>query len=770
MSATEPNGAAPRAAARRFRWSRAAAAAALLSLLLLLAAFVWPLPAPQLDQATILYGRDGSVVAELFRQNRTTVRLDQVPPLLRQAVVDTEDARFYQHGAFDGRGLARALVSDLVHGRIVEGGSTITQQLAKNLYLSNRRTLWRKLAEAVLALKLEQRYTKDQILEMYLNTVYFGHGAYGVEAASLTYFGRPVERLTPAQATLLAGLPQAPSADDPLIHPDAARERQQQVLARLVAAGHLAPEEAQAIARQPWKLAKGADQGGNTASDAFIDAVVRELGTINPDWADDVYRLGLRVDTTLDPAVQRAVETAVERHLVKGTVVDGVEEPQVAVVALDPATGAVRALLGSRDPHAGGFNRALDARRQPGSTFKAFLYAAVLERRHTLLETQVCEPVTFRTAGGAYTPRDDDPAHPYHYAPLSILRAVAVSDNVVAVKWTAAIGPAAVVDMARRAGITSPLQPTLSVALGAYGVTPLEMAAAYAVFDNGGYRVQPFTVVRVRDAQGRVLWERPRPARQAVLDPGVAYLTTYALRQVVTSGTGAGLADVVGRPVAGKTGTSDNQQDAWFVGYAPQLVTAVWVGNDQPAPLPGYGASLAGPVWANAMRLALRGQPVETWKTPGDVVWLDVSTVDGLLPNPTSPTMRVPFLKGTEPTQVSPAWDWENFWKKLQEAQSLQDLQRLLQPGGAELLQAAPDWLRAWLAERLLQLQNPSPSEEVPGGGSAPGSSETAPGGGSEPGAGTGGQGAPSGGSSGPPGATPPGGTAPSEAAPVSPR
>ncbi|MBX5477067.1 MAG: PBP1A family penicillin-binding protein, partial [Clostridia bacterium] len=719
MSATEPNGASPRAPARRFRWGRAAMAAGMLALLLAVVAFAWPMPEPQLDQATILYGRDGSEVAQLFRQNRTTIKLDQVPEILRQAVVDTEDVRFYRHGAFDGRGLIRALVSDLLHGRIVEGGSTLTQQLAKNLYLSNRRSVWRKLEEAVLAVKLERRYSKDQILEMYLNTVYFGHGAYGVEAASLTYFGKSVEKLTPAQATLLAGLPQAPSAYDPLAHPDAARARQKQVLDRMVEAGHLSAAEARAIENQPWKLAEKQDGRGDIASDAFVDAVVRELGRINPDWAENVYRLGLRIDTTLDPKVQKAVETAVERHLARGKVVDGVMQPQVAVVALDPETGAIRGLMGGRDAHAGGFNRALDARRQPGSTFKAFLYAAVLERRHTLLETQVCEPVTYRTASGTYTPRDDDPAHPYHHAPLSILRAVAISDNVVAVKWTHEIGPAAVVDMARRAGITSPLQPTLSVSLGANAVTPLEMASAYAVFDNGGYRVEPFAILRVRDAQGRVLWERPRPERQRVLDPGVAYLTTYALRNVVASGTGAGLGGVVGRPVAGKTGTSDDQKDAWFVGYTPQLVTAVWVGNDQPSPLPGFGASLAGPVWANAMRLALRGEPVKNWPTPDDVVWLDVSTVDGLLPNPTSPTMRVPFLKGTEPTQVSPDWNWENLWKKVQQARSLEDLQHILEPLGPDALQSAPDWLRAGLLQRLFQLQNPTvPWGPEPGGGS----------------------------------------------------
>lgn len=700
----------------RTRWTAVGLLLALAVLLLGAAALAWPLPDPQLDQVTRLYGNDGQVVAELYRQNRTSVALSDVPPTLRTAVVDTEDVRFYKHGAFDARGIGRAILADVRRGGAAQGGSTITQQLARNLYLSNRRSVWRKASEALLAWKLERRYSKDEILAMYLNSVYFGEGAYGVEAASETYFGKPVGQLSDAQATLLAGLPQAPSAYDPIVHPEAAKARQRLVLARMVAAGDLSRPQADAIARKPLRYAAKRESTGNLASDAFVDEVMRELGRINPDWAEGAYRLGLKVDTTLDPQDQRAAERAAERSLPKAGMVNGVPEPQVALVSVDPRTGAVRAMLGGRDPHQGGFNRALDARRQPGSTFKAFLYAVVLGRRHTFMETQVCEPVTYGSGKDAYTPRDDDPRHPYHYAPLTVRRALAISDNVVAARWTYDVGANAVVDMARAAGITSPLKPTPAVSLGAYGVSPWEMAGAYSVFTNGGFRMTPFAVTRVRDSEGHVLWTRPAPRRKQVLDPGVAYLVTYGLENVLWSGTGSGLGGIVGRPVAGKTGTSDDQKDAWFVGYTPDLVTAVWVGNDQPTPLPGFGADLAGPVWAHYMHDALKGRPTQEWATPDDVVWMTVSAKDGLLPNPTSPTTRVPYLRGTEPTRTSPDWDWQTLWQKLQAASSWQELQAILAPIGTDAWASAPDWLKAWVTQQWLQSQ--------PGGGTG---SETPP-------------------------------------------
>lgn len=649
---------------KRFRWLRWAAAGLgglfVGTGLLLLAVVLVPLPRPQLARATEIYDVNDVLATKLFIQNRTPVPLSQVPADLRRAIVAIEDDRFYRHHGIDPVGIARAAVRNLMAGRVVQGGSTITQQLARNLYLSNERTLRRKARELFLTLQIETRYAKDEILEMYLNTIYFGSGTYGVEAASQLYFGKAAPDLDLAESALLAGLPRGPEIYNPFRNPDLARTRRNLVLDRMAELGWL-PAGRAAEARVAEVRVRERPAPGRAAF--FVDYVLREVRARHPELEADLLRGGYRIYTTLDLRAQEAAEKAVAAHLVTGKPDErGVPQPQVALVAIDPGNGFIKAMIGGRNQDNPSFNRAVVARRQPGSAFKPFLYAAILSDGYTAADQQVCDYVSFPGAEGGkpYVPRDYTEGgrrQPYHYRPMTVREAIEISDNVVAVKWAATVGPDRIVAMARRLGIESPLEASLPLALGTSEVTPLEMARAFAPFANMGWRVKPLAIRRLVDADGRVI-EDNRPETRKVLDEGVAYILTDILEGVITRGTAANLNGWLDRPAAGKTGTTDRNEDAWFVGYTPDLVTAVWVGNDQPSPLPGFGSTLAGPVWAGFMTRTLTGLAERDFPRPASVLNVAVSAADGLLPNPTSPVVRELFLAGTEPRQTSPLIGW----------------------------------------------------------------------------------------------------------------
>lgn len=623
--------------------------------LLLIAGFV-PLPEPEVPVATSVFDQKGNLVTKLFVENRVEIPLSQVPQDLQDAVIAIEDSRFYQHHGIDPRSLLRALWRNLLARRVVEGGSTITQQLAKNLYLTQQRTISRKIEEFFLTLKLEMKYSKKEILGMYLNLIYLGHGAYGVEVASQTYFGKPARELNLSESALLAGLIRGPEYYSPYIHPDLARARRNEVLDRMAEVGYLTPAQAERARKTPIKLV-GLKPPSREAP-YFISYVVQQLVERHPGLEKDLYRAGYRIFTTLNLKRQRDAERSFAEGFPKTEMdANGVEQPQGALVAINPNNGYIEAMIGGRNFSHSQLNRAIPpVRRQPGSAFKPFLYSAVITAGFPPTNQQTCEPVSFPSGGPEpYAPHDYGEKR-FHYRPMMMREALAISDNVVAVRWASAVGPAKIIEFARRMGIESALEPSLPLALGTSEVAPLEMATGYAPLANGGSRVEPLAVLKVTDRFGNVL-EENSPTLLPALDPPVAYIVTDLLRGVLQpGGTGGHLAAYLGgRPVAGKTGTTDDLRDAWFVGYTPSLVTAVYVGYDDPKrSLWSTGGVVAGPIWASFMSGALAGVPPEDFPLPAGVTRADICSETGLIPNPTCPVRSEVFLDGTEPKDICP--------------------------------------------------------------------------------------------------------------------
>jgi len=623
-----------------------------------------PLPTPPSLEASVVYDAAGREVTRLFIENRVDIPLSEIPVYLQEAVVATEDSRFWEHHGIDPVGIARALWRDLVARRVVEGGSTITQQLARNLFLTQQRTVRRKILEVLYTLKLEMTYSKAQILNMYLNQIYLGEGAYGVEVAAETYFGKHAYELDLAESALIAGLPRAPEVYSPFNSKDQAVQRRAVVLERMANLGYITPAQQAAANAEPITLTPRRPR--QYAAGYFVDYVLSQIRAEAPDVAKAVYVGGYRIYTTLDVDMQAAADAAVQSVLGTGTPdAKGVLQPETALVAIDPATGYIKAMVGGRNYKNTQLNRAVYTRRQPGSAFKPFLYTAVIDAGIPPTAMQECEPVSFpgpTPESPPYQPEDygnRPPGENFHWQPFMIRRAIAVSDNITAVKWMAAVGPATVIRYARLMGIESPLSQDIPLALGDSAVTPLEMARAYATLANLGRRVTPIALLRVEDRTGTVLLQNNPVPPTPVLDPRVAYIMVDLMKSVLDYGTGA--AHNLGRPAAAKTGSTNNLTDAWFVGFTPDLVTAVWVGNDNPAvPVGRTGTGIAGPIWAAFMRAALAKTPPNDWGMPSGVVRLTVSSVDGLLPNPNSPVMTEVFLAGTEPTATSPilVWPW----------------------------------------------------------------------------------------------------------------
>ncbi|HHT85684.1 MAG: PBP1A family penicillin-binding protein [Bacillota bacterium] len=580
-----------------------------------------PLPELSIPEATRIYDVNGDLVSSLFVENRVVVPYDEIPESLKNAVVAVEDKRFFSHKGIDLNSLARALLRNFKAGEVVEGGSTISQQLAKNLFLTHERTIKRKILEAIYTVKLEMRYTKEEILEMYLNIIYLGHGRYGCETASKLYFGKPVKDLTLAESAMLAGIIKGPEIYSPYHDMDKAEERKAIVLNLMVEQGMIDEATAEEAKQEEIQLA------GIPKSSAayFVDFVVAQIREWNPDVASEIYRGGYEVYTTLDLDMQAAAEQAFSRYMPEGTQdAQGITQPQGALVAVEPYTGHMKALIGGRSYSETQLNRAYQVRRQPGSAFKIFLYAAVLDSGYGISHTQMCEPVEFpgKSSGDVYKPRDFG-WQPYHYAPLDVRQAVAISDNVVATKWASEVGPGTIIQYARKLGVESPLESNIPLALGASEVAPLEMAAACAALSAQGTYAKPIAILKLVDSNGKVLLENQVETRQA-LNPDTAYMLTSVLRSVFSpGGTGSGLEGFLGnRPVAGKTGTTDSHLEAWFVGYTRELACAVYVGWDnREESLSGTGSSVAGPIWASFMGNALSGKPVRGWDMPDNLYW-----------------------------------------------------------------------------------------------------------------------------------------------------
>ncbi|ACL62259.1 transglycosylase domain-containing protein [Methylobacterium nodulans] len=564
---------------------------------------------PPIDQLAVpkrppniaILASDGSLLANRGETGGRTVSIKELPPYLPRAFVAIEDRRFYGHLGIDPVGITRAIFRNLTSRGVAQGGSTLTQQLAKNLFLTQERTASRKIQEAILALWLEHKYTKDEILELYLNRVYFGAGAYGVEAAAQRYFAKPAKEVTLAEAAMLGGLVQAPSRLAPNRNLPAAQARAAQVLAAMQELGFAKPQEVKLALDKPARPNRAAGGGSaNYVADLVMDVLDDYVGTIESD---------VTVSTTVDPVLQAAAEKALVDELnQKGA---RYNVAQGAVVAMRP-DGAIRALVGGRDYAQSQFNRATTAKRQPGSAFKPFVYLAAVERGLTPDTVREDSPVSIK----GWSPEN----YSRSYAgPVTLRDALAHSLNTVAVKLGMEVGPKAVVQTAQRLGITSPLQANASIALGTSEVTPLELVGAYAAFANGGTGVIPYVIASVKTTNGKIVYKRSPTGLGRVIDPNAVGMMNAMLHEVFVSGT-ARKGDIPGMDLAGKTGTSQDFRDAWFVGYSTSLVAGVWLGNDDGEPTKRVsGGNLPVEVWNRFMTTALRNDKVAA--LPGAARW-----------------------------------------------------------------------------------------------------------------------------------------------------
>jgi penicillin-binding protein 1A len=565
-------------------------------------------------ETTYIYDINGELIARIHGDvNREVVPLDRMSPHLKRSVLAIEDAYFYTHKGVDPSGVARAIVVNFKSGATVEGGSTLTQQLVKNLFLSSEKTISRKVAEAVLSMRVEQVFSKEEILEMYLNQVFWGRNTNGVEAASQNYFNKSAADLSLAESAMMAGIIQAPSAFNPFDNYKTAKRRQGLVLSRLSALGWYSAEEIEAARKEPIRLAYKEKSYEASRVPYVTQAVSAELE--EKFGKDAVLKGGLRVQTTIDLKLQRIAEEVTEEALIRlqdyGTGAD-----QVALVAIEPSTSYVKALVGGVGPYSENqYNRAVQARRQPGSSFKPFVYySAFASGLYGPDSTIDDSPISYPDGYEYYSPQNYDNTFS---GPISVRQAVVSSRNVPAVKIGQAVGLDRVIEDMRKMGITSPVEPVISLPLGAADLTPMEMAAAYATFASGGYKSKTTMIARVTDSKGNVILDNsPKP--ELVLDPYAVASLTSVLRSVVSGGTGTQANLYDGRPVAGKTGTTSDFRDAWFVGYVPQLATAVWIGRDDYTPMSHgvTGGQYVAPIWRSFMERALEGEPIQEFPVP----------------------------------------------------------------------------------------------------------------------------------------------------------
>lgn len=692
---------------------------------------------------TRLYSIKDREFARFAIEKRTLVPLRLIPRALKEAIVAVEDAQFYRHHGIDWLGIMRAATRNIKAGRFVEGGSTITQQLARALFLSPRKTITRKLREALLAIEIENHYSKADILELYLNQVYFGHGAYGVQAAAHTYFGTPVSELGLVECALIAGLPRAPNAYSPIRYPIKAAKRKKHVLARMLAEGYITSELHQLAVDEEIKPRPGS---GKNAAPYFTEYVRQQLEHKYGSTA--LYRDGMNVYTTIDLRLQQLAQDALrwgltevdrrqgyrkitedtpvnpqfiaaedlpfleigkqylgsvevitpdellinigaclaklskkqmswlkkkpetlfklgDKLIVKVLGIETVEgqavyilaldqEPlgQGGMVVLDPATGHILTMVGGYDFNVSKFNRAVQARRQPGSAFKPIIYTTALMQGLTLADIVLDTAIIYKDE---MMDEDWKPAN-YNerfYGPTSLRKALEHSRNVVTVKLLKRIGIENAIQTARLLGIKSFLADDLSLALGSSGVTLLELTGAYGVFANGGVRMPPFSIRRVEDNRGNILQEtKPRPKQ--VLDERIAYLMTSLLQGVVEHGTGR-RARQIGRPLAGKTGTTNKYIDAWFLGFAPNIVAGVWVGMDEHKSLGlvETGSRAASPIWIRFMKEALQDTPMKSFSVPQGIIRVSVDAESGLLATDKCEKIIVEdFVEDHQPTKI----------------------------------------------------------------------------------------------------------------------
>jgi len=718
---------------------------------------------------TTVYSSDNRKVAEFYKERRIVVPLAEIPDLLVEAFIAAEDDRFYEHQGVDLISIVRAFMKNIEAGTIVQGGSTITQQVTKSFFLTPERSYTRKLKEAILAYRIEKAFTKEEILFLYLNQIYLGHGAYGVEAAAENYFDKSARDLDLAECAMLAGLPQAPSRYSPFRHPERARQRQLYVLNRMVAEAYISEAEARAAAdrqldiqpRRNWYIEEvpfytehvrqyiekeyGTEalyEGGlkvYTAVDIEMQKIGREEIEIGLRALDkrQGYRGPLRhlKPEEIEPYVRQLAEKLQENPLEKGGIVEGVvikvddqqnavtvrlgegrgiialddmdwarkpdpeipyrepmikrpgqalqqgdvvqvrlmdkepeapvwnlaleQEPvaQAALLCIEAETGMVKTMVGGRDFRQSQFNRAVQSRRQPGSAFKPIVYAAALDMGYTPATVIIDSPIVFQDEEQDFKWKPKNYGEKF-YGPTLFRQALAKSRNVITIKILQDIGIDYVIDYAHKLGISAEMNRDLSIALGSSGVSLLELVNAYSVFNNYGYLVEPCFVTRVLDRDGNLL-EEHTPRKERVIEQSTAFIMTSLLEGVVQGGTGW-RAKALKRPTAGKTGTTNDLYDAWFMGYVPQYTTGVWVGFDEEASLGQYetGSRAASPIWVAFMQRILKEEPVRVFPVPEGVVFTQIDAETGLLPIPESDEIVFEcFKEGTVPTEYTPKPD-----------------------------------------------------------------------------------------------------------------
>lgn len=578
--------------------------------------------------ASRVYDENDELIDEFFLEDRKVINISEVPKVVQQAFVAAEDSRFYQHRGVDIQSISRAILKNVEAGRIVQGASTITQQVAKMMYLSPEKKYVRKIKEAILAYRIDKYLTKEEILNLYLNQIYLGHGAYGIEAASLSYFGKSAREMTLAEAALLAGLPKAPNTYSPFLHMERAKQRQAYVLTRMMEDKYITEKEMQEALAVLLKLRPARPKDKFAAY--FVEHVRRY---VQEKYGSDIlYKEGLSIYTTLNLDAQKAARDAVEKGLAelegRGKFEQGLV--QGALFCMDVKTGAIRAMVGGRDFSKSEFNRTTQARRQPGSAFKPLIYTAAFDKGFTPSSQFIDSPIVFEDRSqedGFWKPKNFDEKF---LGPVTIRTALVQSRNVVTVKLLQDIGVEYAASYAMNMGITSPLVKNYSLALGSSGVTMQELVRAYAVLGNEGKRVAPYFIKKIVDRTGNV-FEEAKIEEEQVIDPRIAFMTTYVMQDVVESGTGRRVKSI-GRPVAGKTGTTNDIRDAWFIGYTPSIITGVWVGFDQEASLgkQEVGGRAAAPIWLYFMEKYLQGKPVEAFSVPEGIVFVKVDSKTGI--------------------------------------------------------------------------------------------------------------------------------------------
>ncbi len=611
---------------------------------------------------TRIFSEDGEVIGEFSYEKREVVSLDRIPNHLIQALVAGEDARFFQHKGLDYLAVVRAFVRNIFSGEIVQGGSTITQQVVKSLLLSPEKSFARKIREAILAYRIEKYLTKEEILFLYTNQIYFGHGAYGVAAAADSYFGKGIEDLNLAESSVLAGLPQAPSKYSPYHHPQQAKNRQVYILNRMAEEGLVSPSEALKAAQTPY-LIRSKPKPSTEKALHFVEYVRRYVE--EKYGRDMLYKDGLQVFSSVDLDIQETAQEAVEsglREIEKRGKYRSNDMPLIpegALICFDLETGYVKAMVGGRDFRKSQFNRVTQARRQTGSAFKPIVYASALDKGFTPASIIVDSPIVFEWGDSKWKPKNYEGKFS---GPTTLRNALTHSVNIVTVKIAQEVGVDYIKDYAQKLGISSPLHNTLSMALGSSSISLYELTKAYSIFANQGNLFKPIFIKKILDRDGNILEENlphsypeESPKQEQIITPQTAFLMTYLLEGVVQHGTGW-RARSLGRPVAAKTGTTDQFMDAWFIGYTPELITGVWVGFNEERSLGENetGAQAASPIWVTFMSRILKDKPKRDFPIPEGMEFIKIDPKTGQVSSAKEGLLEC-FKEGTEPTQVSPS-------------------------------------------------------------------------------------------------------------------